>query len=70
MSYENTHGSGTKLLCASSALGRGQHQKQLGYLVWRQVIIQKEEIHTCAFIGTRKKISRKMKNVSYSHINI
>ena len=45
MSYENTHGSGTNLLCASSALGRGQHQKQLGYLVWRQVIMQKEEIH-------------------------
>ena len=45
MSNENTHDRGTKLLCASSALGRGQQQKQLGYLVWRQVIIQKEEIH-------------------------
>ena len=67
MSYENTHGSGTNLLCASSALGRGQQQKQLDYLVLRQVIIQKEEIHA-PILTQGKQISRKMKNVSYSHI--
>ena len=33
---------------------RGQHQKQLGYLVWRQVIMQKEEIHAPILIQGKK----------------
>ena len=68
MSYKNTHGSGTNLLCASSALGRGQHQKQLDRLPCMETSDNSKRGDTCVYIDTRKKILRKMKNVSYSHI--
>ena len=68
MSYKNTHGSGTKLLCASSALGRGQHQKQLGYLVWRQVIIQKEEIYMRPYWHKEKNLKKNEKCLILSYL--
>ena len=46
-----------------------KHKKQLDYVVWRQVIIQKEEIHTCAFIDTRdKNLKKNEKYLILSHI--
>ena len=77
MSDVNTHGSGTKLLVRlravwhcdyeesrslGSARGRGQHQKQLNYILWRQVTLQKEEIHAPILTQGNKNL-KKRKNV-------